>query len=80
MSSEALYSFCLENISDSLRPSRDQCEEICRYGSLELHNISSVLGGVASQEAVKLLTHQYVPINNAFVFNGIAGVAAVYEI
>lgn len=53
--------------------------EICRYGGAETHVIGAILGGVASQEAVKLLTHQYVCINNTFVYNGVAGVGAVYE-
>jgi amyloid beta precursor protein binding protein 1 len=28
------------------------------------------MGGVAAQEAIKVLTCQFVPINNAFVYNG----------
>lgn len=32
-----------------------------------------MLGGVIAQEAVKLLTHQFVPLNNTFIFNGIRG-------
>jgi hypothetical protein len=27
------------------------------------------MGGCAAQEAIKLLTKQYVPINNLFLFN-----------
>ena len=45
----------------------------CRYGGSELHNVAAVLGGVVAQEALKLLTHQFVPLNNTFVFNGIRG-------
>lgn len=29
--------------------------------------------GVASQEVVKLVTHQYVPANNTLIYNGMAG-------
>ncbi|KAF4661620.1 NEDD8-activating enzyme E1 regulatory subunit [Perkinsus olseni] len=48
-------------------------QELCRYEGCELHTISAVIGGVAAQEGVKLLTHQFVPLNNTFVFNGIVG-------
>ena len=58
---------------------RSHAQEIARYGNVELHVICAILGGVASQEAVKLLTHQYVCINNTYVYNGVAGVGCVYE-
>ena len=38
------------------------------------------MGGVASQEAVKLITHQYVPINHTWLYNGISSLAAVLEV
>jgi len=47
--------------------------EIVRFGAAELHPIASLLGGVASQEIIKLITHQYVPLNNTLIFNGING-------
>lgn len=58
---------------------RDHASEMVRYFNAELHNIASIIGGVASQECVKLITKQYVPINNTYVFNGIASTAAVYK-
>ena len=60
--------------------SRDHAEEVVRYGSSELHTISALIGGVAAQEAVKIITHQYVPLNNTFVYNGVAGHGATYEL
>ena len=60
--------------------SRSHAEEVVRYGSAELHTISALIGGVAAQEAVKIITHQYVPINNTFVYNGVAGCGATYEL
>ena len=53
--------------------------EMARYHNAEVHNIASVIGGVASQEAVKLITSQYVPIDGTYIFNGIASVAGVYK-
>jgi len=44
--------------------------EMCRFGASELHNIASIMGGVASEEIIKLITHQYVPINNTYIHNG----------
>lgn len=55
------------------------CKEMARYGNAEVHNIASIVGGVASQEAVKLVTGQYIPINNTYVFNGIASMGGVYH-
>lgn len=44
--------------------------EICRYGASEPHVIASILGGIVSQEAIKLATHQYVPVDNTFIYDG----------
>lgn len=55
-------------------------EEVVRYGGCELHTTSSVLGGVASQEAVKLLTKQYAPLNNTFIYDGLHGKSQTIEL
>ena len=60
--------------------SLDICHELCRYGNAEIHSIASIVGGVASQEAVKIITGQYLPLDNTYVFNGIASVAGVYRL
>lgn len=49
----------------------DYAVEVARYENREMHNIASVMGGVAAQEIVKILTKQYVPLNNTVVFDGI---------
>ena len=46
---------------------------------VELHSISAVIGSVAAQDIVKLITKQFVPIDNAFVFNGVNGTAFTYR-
>jgi NEDD8-activating enzyme E1 regulatory subunit len=46
-------------------------EELCRYGGSEIHSIAAFLGGCCAQEAIKLITHQYVPIDNTLIYNGI---------
>ncbi len=51
----------------------DHAKEIARYGGMhqEVHNISSIIGGMASQEAIKMITGQYTPLDNTFIYNGI---------
>lgn len=58
--------------------SLDLCR--CRYNASELHAVAAVMGGIAAQEAVKIITQQYVPINGTLVFNGIACISAVLEL
>ncbi len=48
-----------------------------RYGACELHNIAAFMGGVASQEVIKIITKQYVPVFHTLVFNGIQGSCSV---
>ena len=43
--------------------------EVCRLGAAEPHALASFMGGCAAHEAVKLLTRQYEPIQNFFLFN-----------
>ena len=47
----------------------DFVHEVCRYGGAEPHAVASFIGGCVGQEAIKLLTKQYVPIDNLFLFN-----------
>ncbi|KAI6185510.1 NEDD8-activating enzyme E1 regulatory subunit [Aphelenchoides besseyi] len=45
-------------------------EEICRYGHAELNTTASIMGGIISQEIIKLCTQQYIPIDNTLIFDG----------
>ena len=47
----------------------DFVHEVCRYGAAEPHALAAMTGGCAAHEAIKLLTRQYVPIDNLFMFN-----------
>jgi amyloid beta precursor protein binding protein 1 len=60
--------------------SRKHAQEITRFGAVEMHNTAAVIGGLAAQEAVKLITHQYTPLNNTYIYNGIACCGAVYSL
>lgn len=59
---------------------REHAVEMTRYGAAEIHNIAAILGGIGAQEAVKVLTQQYVPLNHTLVYNGIASIGAVYQL
>ncbi|XP_055833073.1 NEDD8-activating enzyme E1 regulatory subunit AXR1-like isoform X2 [Solanum dulcamara] len=51
--------------------SEDLVNEMCRYGASELHAVAAFVGGVASQEVIKLITGQFIPMSGTFIFNGI---------
>ncbi|KAF3443685.1 hypothetical protein FNV43_RR13375 [Rhamnella rubrinervis] len=49
----------------------DLINEMCRFGAAELHAVAAFIGGIASQEVIKLITRQFVPMPGTFIFNGI---------
>ncbi|CCI49847.1 unnamed protein product [Albugo candida] len=61
-------------------PNSDHIREISRFASSEPHNIAALIGGIASQEAIKLITGQFMPINHTYLYNGINGTAATYKL
>ena len=54
--------------------------EFERADGAELHNISALTGGMVAQEVIKVLTKQYVPMDNTCVFDGIASKSAVFNL
>ena len=46
--------------------------EVARAAGGELHNIAALTGGMVAQEIIKIVTRQYIPIDNTCVFDGIA--------
>ncbi|KAJ5690765.1 hypothetical protein N7462_005157 [Penicillium macrosclerotiorum] len=55
-------------------------QELRRAESGELHNISSLTGGLVAQEALKVLTRQYVPLDNTCVFDGARSRSEMYRL
>ncbi|KAI8115121.1 Nedd8-activating enzyme E1 regulatory subunit [Lucilia cuprina] len=51
--------------------SDDMVHEVCHYGGGEVHTISAFIAGCAAQEVVKILTNQFKPVDNTFIYNGI---------
>jgi amyloid beta precursor protein binding protein 1 len=60
--------------------SEELVAEFCRWGGAEIHAVAAVMGGVASQEVIKAATHQYLPLNTTFIFNGRNGTTATLEL
>lgn len=42
--------------------------------------MAALIGGLVAQEAIKLITHQYIPINNTCIFNGITSTSNVFQL
>lgn len=64
---------------ESFEYNYDHISEIVRYSNSCLHTISALLGGVAAQEAVKLITEQYTPFNHTFIYDGAHSKSGVYN-
>ncbi|KAJ5760345.1 hypothetical protein N7520_007501 [Penicillium odoratum] len=54
-------------------------QEIRRAEGGELHNIASLTGGLVAQESLKVLTRQYVPLDNTCVFDGARSRSEMYR-
>ncbi|ODV58917.1 Ula1p ASCRUDRAFT_77632 [Ascoidea rubescens DSM 1968] len=52
-------------------------KELVRSENNEIHNISSLMGGIGSQEVIKLITKQYTPIDNTMIFDGLT--SSIYK-
>lgn len=55
-------------------------QELVRAGGGELHNIAALTGGVVSQEVIKVVTEQYVPVDNTCIFDGVRSKTAVFRV
>ncbi|EFP76651.2 uncharacterized protein PGTG_02112 [Puccinia graminis f. sp. tritici CRL 75-36-700-3] len=54
-------------------------KEMVRSAGCELPHISSIVGGLVSQEVIKHLTRQYVPMNGICIFDGYRSTTGVLE-
>lgn len=55
-------------------------QELRRTAGGELHNISALTGGLVAQEALKVLTRQYVPLENTCIFDGIGSRSEMFRL
>eukprot|EP00771_Trimastix_marina_P001627 gnl/Trimastix_PCT/2709.p1 GENE.gnl/Trimastix_PCT/2709~~gnl/Trimastix_PCT/2709.p1 ORF type:complete len:550 (-),score=150.35 gnl/Trimastix_PCT/2709:120-1742(-) len=49
-------------------------QETARYTGRELHTMAALVGGIGGQEAFKVISRQFIPINNTLIFNGVQSV------
>lgn len=54
--------------------------EVARAQGGELHNIAALTGGMVAQEVIKIITKQYIPIDNTCVFDGIVSRSQIVRI
>jgi len=58
----------------------EHIHEVCRYGGAELHSVAAFLGGAAAHECVKLLTSQYLPLDNLVLYNAVTGNVSSFKV
>ncbi|TWW67939.1 NEDD8-activating enzyme E1 regulatory subunit APP-BP1 [Takifugu flavidus] len=58
----------------------DYIHEFCRYGAAEPHMVASFLGGSAAQEAIKIISHQFVPFSNTFIYSAMSQTSATFQL
>jgi amyloid beta precursor protein binding protein 1 len=73
LSSEGIIASARDRIPAAADNSRVQqaAQEVARASGGELHNISAVMGGMVAQEVIKIITRQYIPVDNTCIFDGI---------
>uniref|UniRef100_A0A3Q3WXP2 NEDD8-activating enzyme E1 regulatory subunit n=1 Tax=Mola mola TaxID=94237 RepID=A0A3Q3WXP2_MOLML len=62
----------LQEYSLNVNIKDDYIHEFCRYGAAEPHTVAAFLGGCAAQEAIKIISHQFVPFCNTFIYNAMS--------
>ncbi|TIC56464.1 hypothetical protein E3Q01_02442 [Wallemia mellicola] len=58
----------------------DAVEEVLRGGGGDLPNTAAFLGGLASQEIIKVITNQYVPIDNYCIIDLVKSTTTVIKV
>ncbi|CAN8102803.1 unnamed protein product [Discula destructiva] len=54
--------------------------EVARTAGGEIHNTSALTGGMVAQEMIKIITKQYIPVDNTCIFDGMASRAQVLRL
>lgn len=62
---------------ENAQPSQELTREACRGIGAEVQPVAALLGGIASQEAIKLLSSQFVPVAGSLVWNFIHSSSSV---
>lgn len=80
MKLKSCLSSLLQEWSVNADVKEEYVHEMCRYGASELHPVAAFIGGAAAQEIVKLVTHQFVPFNDTYIYNGITGSSTTLQL
>ncbi|KAJ3116245.1 erg10, acetyl-CoA C-acetyltransferase [Phlyctochytrium bullatum] len=59
--------------------SDEHVHEMVRSGGAQLPTLAGIMGGIVSQEVIKILTRQYIPLNNTFIYDGIRSTSWTYK-
>uniref|UniRef100_A0A8C5MKM5 NEDD8-activating enzyme E1 regulatory subunit n=1 Tax=Leptobrachium leishanense TaxID=445787 RepID=A0A8C5MKM5_9ANUR len=70
----------LQEFGLSLNVKEEYIQEFCRYGAAEPHTVASFLGGAAAQEAIKIITRQFVIFTNTFIYNAMLQTSATFQL
>ncbi|CAN3485287.1 NEDD8-activating enzyme E1 regulatory subunit [Diutina catenulata] len=54
--------------------------ELVSHSTSHYHNMNALMGGVVSQEVLKIATAQYTPLDNLFVFDGVRSMSDKWKI
>ena len=79
---DAIYgklSQIVSKITPDQKPDERFVKEILRFADSKIHTVAAFLGGIASQEIIKLLIKQYTILNSTLIYDGIYGRCATYE-
>lgn len=55
-------------------------QEVIIHSSKLYHNVASFMGGIIGQESLKLVTKQYRPLDNLYVYDGVHSVSEKWKI
>ena len=67
-------------VSGAVQGLDEHIHEICRYGGAELHSVAAFLGGVVAQEVIKVVTGQYVPVDNLVIYNAVTSNVSSFKL
>ncbi|XP_020794539.1 NEDD8-activating enzyme E1 regulatory subunit [Boleophthalmus pectinirostris] len=70
----------LQEYNLSINIKDDYVHEFCRYGATEPHTVAAFMGGAAAQEVIKLITHQFVPFSNTYIYNAMSQTSATLQL
>ncbi|KAJ3315447.1 NEDD8-activating enzyme E1 regulatory subunit [Boothiomyces sp. JEL0838] len=77
---EALFDTFLKEVGILDANYHAKVKEIVYAGACELPSIAALLGGIASQEVIKLITHQYLPVDNCYIFDSVTSTSTSFKL